>query len=85
MLQDSGLLVGRFDQQLFAVLEALDSQLLLTTFPRAPTWWPSDWGKVPVTFVIEVSLYRARLVSAPDTASLCLELCRLFLEQIAAG
>ena len=85
MFQDSGLLVGRFDQQLYAVLETLNSSLLRTIFPRAPGWWPLDWGKVPITLPLEVSLYRSQLVAAPDSTALWLELYQLFLEQIAAG
>ena len=81
----TGLLVGRVDLQLYQLLEEHGSHLLVTTFPRAPVWWPSDWGKVPVPMPLEVTLYRHQLKVAGDVSVLWLELYQLCLEQTAAG
>ena len=85
IFQRAGLLVGRFDLQLYETLSEFDGNRLTTVFPTAPSWWPADWGKVPVPFPIEISLYRHQLVEADDDALLWQEVYLLFLEQIAAG
>ena len=81
----SGLLVGCYDLQLYQVLEEHDSHLVRAVYPRAASWWPSDWGKVPIPLPLEVTLYRRQLVVARDASALWMEVYQLFLEQVAAG
>ena len=81
----TGLLVGRFDLQLYVSLEECGGHLIGATFPRAPAWWPSDWGRVPIPLPLEVSLHRQQLVTASDSSAWWRELYQLFLQQIAAG
>ena len=81
----TGLLVGRFDLQLYLALEESGSHLLGATYPRAPSWWPSDWGRVPIPLPLEVTLHRQQLVAAGDSSVWWKELYQLFLQQIAAG
>ena len=81
----SRLLVSRVDMQLYQLLSEFRRQELRRVFPRAPEWWPRDWGRVPVTLPWEVSLRRAQLVAAEPDAPVWHEIYQLFLQQLAAG
>ena len=81
----SGLLVCRVDLQLYQLLREHQPQQLRAVFPRAPSWWPVDWGRIPICLPWEISFHRGRLVEAADNAAIWYETYQLFLQQLAAG
>lgn len=80
-----GVLVSRFDIPLYFAVSRYNAGSLYQTFPRAPKWWPEDWGDVPVTLPWEVCLYRAQLVAADTNHPLWARVYQKFLEQLARG
>ena len=80
-----GVLVSRYDIPLYYSVSRFNSGSLYSIFPRAPTWWPEDWGELPVTLPWEVCLYRPRLVAADKDHPLWVEVYQRFMEQLARG
>ena len=85
MFAKSGYLVTRWDLEIFNSLDELNSARLGIVFPRAPAFWPTDWGSVPIPLPMDLSVYRHALIAADDDSALWQEMYLLFLEQIAAG
>ena len=80
-----GLLVSHLDFPTYEMLSTFNVGQVPTVFPTAPRWWPSDWGRIPITLPWELSLYRSKLVSADPSGPLWLEVYQKFLEQLAGG
>ena len=80
-----GVLVSRFDIPLYYAVSRFNAGGLYSIFPRAPKWWPGDWGDLPVTLPWEVCLYRSRLIAADGEDALWGEVYQKFLEQLALG
>ena len=85
MFARTGLLVTRWDYNLFDVLDEHGGHQLASVFPRAPSYWPAEWGSVPIPLPIELALYRHELIAADENSARWREVHLLFLEQIAAG
>ena len=85
IFEASRLLVSRVDLQLYQILREHEPQRIRSIFPRAPSWWPGEWGRVPICLPWEVSLYRGRLVEARENDAIWHELYQLFMQQLAAG
>ena len=80
-----GVLVSRFDMQLYHAVTRFNAGGLFQIFPRPPKWWPGSWGELPVTLPWEVCLYRSQLIAATDAHPLWSEVYQGLLEQLAKG
>ena len=78
-------MLNRWDYNLFDVLDERGGHPLASVFPRAPPYWPGEWGLVPRPLPIELSLYRQELIAADKSSERWREVHLIFLEQIAAG
>ena len=77
--------MSRFDFMLYHTLRNYNADQLPLAFPRAPDWWPTSWGHLPVTLPWEFTLKRALLVGAKPDSAVWREAYQLFLEQLAGG
>ena len=80
-----GVLVSQFDIPLYYAVSRFDAGSLYQIFPRAPKWWPGNWGELPVMLPWEVCLHRSRLVAADEEDPLWKSVYQKFLEQLAKG
>ena len=85
MFARTGLLVTRWDYNLFDVLDEHGGYQLASVFPRAPSYWPAEWGSVSIPLPTKLALYRHELIAADEDSAKWREVHLLFLEQIAAG
>ena len=85
IFQARGLLVCHFDFQLYRAMYSFNVGEIHKLFPLAPQWWPTDWGRIPITLPWELSMYRTLLVSADPDDPLWKEVYQKFLEQLAGG
>ena len=82
----SGFLVSRLDLQYFQLLREHQPHRLNVIFPKAPSWWPRDWGHLPIMLPWEIGIRKADLCAAPDeNTAVWQEVYQLFLQQLAAG
>ena len=82
----SGFLVSRLDLQYFQLLREHQPHRLHQVFPKAPSWWPRDWGHLPIMLPWEIGIRKAELCAASDkNAPVWQEVYQRFLQQLAAG
>lgn len=82
----SGFLVSRLDLQFFQLLREHQPHRLHQIFPKAPSWWPRDWGHLPIMLPWEIGIRKADLCAASDeNAAVWQDVYQLFLQQLAAG